>query len=90
MATNTKDFPKGTPLFGKCIGCSDILVYPPIQVPVAVITSEIKGKYNIKFEHYCLKCATKRIKRLKENDITPTQCWDIGQLQLVDNPYRSK
>ena len=90
MATTTDRFPKGTPLFGRCIGCNNILAYPPIQVPITVIPSEIKGKYNIKFDYYCLKCAVKIIKRLKENDITPTQCWDIGQLQLVDNPYRSK
>ena len=90
MAISMGDFPRGTPVFGRCIGCSNALPYPPIQIPVSVCPGEIKGKYDIGFEHYCLVCAAKRIKRLKEKDITPTQCWAIGALDIIDNPYRSK
>lgn len=88
MTHTTKDYPRGTPIFGKCFWCSDVLPYPPIQIPVSVVHGTNPGAYDIVWRHACLSCAPNQIKKLKEEDLIPVECWAPGKIVTITNPYR--
>lgn len=79
-----EDFPDGTPIFAKCKRCKDTLPYPPIQVPNRPV-AEGPGQVAVVWDKYCLKCAPRVVRRLREKSLIPEHAW-FGTTKVA-NPY---
>lgn len=87
----TKDIdrlPPGTPVFGRCYACKEVLVYPAIRVAAWTKPGE-PGRYQSEWRNYCIDCGIHALVKTKPEDIIPEECWDLGNVRLVPNPIRS-
>ena len=82
------DFPRGTPLFAKCKRCGDSLPYPPVQIPDKPVPDEQPGRSMIVWHKYCITCAVRVVRRLKERDLVPDFAWS-GNTETT-NPYKEE
>jgi len=88
MARDVDDFPRGTPLFGKCILCGDVLPYPPVQISRSVRPSENEMRYEIVWDRHCIRCAIRKLKKLSEKSLVPQRAWIDGRTGR--NPFWRK
>jgi hypothetical protein len=86
------EYPRLTPLFGRCTGCKSVLPYPPVQVPTSIKATDRHSKWTIKWQRYCFKCAPRAIKNLGKDakSMVPDKAWDPEFGYPVDNPFKKE
>jgi len=91
LSSDPQDYPWGTAVFAKCARCGKALPYPPVHVPEPeeVIPGSDPLKYSIKWGNYCLQCAPRVIRSIREQSIVPKQVWTPDG-RTLDNPWRDK
>lgn len=89
LSRDSTEYPVGTPLWGVCSVCGDVLTYPPITIASMPIPSSKKTHvYTIQWFRYCKLCAVRKLNTLTEWDIVPDHMWCLRTSTVISNPFK--